>query len=60
MPARKKLPPVIPRPRKKAPVVKLVTRDRIVDGAWGPTCPWPRAIRGRNVTTLPVIRIERY
>lgn len=59
MTRRKTLPPVTA-PRKKAPVVKFVAHDRIVDGAWGPSCPWPRAIRGRNATKLPVIRIERY
>jgi hypothetical protein len=39
--------------------VNLVPRDRIEDGAWGPSCPWPRPIRSRNVTTLPVVRVER-
>jgi hypothetical protein len=58
MTRRKTLPPVTA-PRKKAPVVNLVPRDRIEDGAWGPSCPWPRPIRSRNVTTLPVVRVER-
>jgi hypothetical protein len=55
MPRRKTLPPVTA-PRKKAPVVKLVTRPDAVS-TWGPYCLWPR--RDTRPVTLPVIRIER-
>jgi hypothetical protein len=59
MPARKKLPPVIPPTRKKAQVVKFVPRWAAgTDFAWGPYCLWPRRTAER--ITLPVIRIERY
>ena len=56
MPARKKLPPAIPR-KVKAPAHIIVLGPRR-DAAWGRYCLWPRHVP--SVTTLPVIRIERY